>query len=57
MLTAKSASFSCLKSTAIFRKIAIIFPGRNKPNNKSLSMLQTNKLKRSRGAVVEVYLF
>ena len=31
--------------------------GRNKPNNNSFSMLQTNKLKRSLGAVAEVYLF
>ena len=30
------------------------FLGRNKPNN-NFSMLQTNKLKRSRGTIVEVY--
>ena len=58
-LTERSTSFSdiCQKFRTIFCKIAIISLGRNKPNNNSFSMLQTNKLKRSLGAVAEVYLF
>ena len=46
-LTKKSASFSdtCLKFMIIFRKIVIIFLGRNTPNNKFLDVTnkETNK--------------
>ena len=43
MLTEKSAPFSdtCLKFTAIFCKIVIVFLGRNAPNNTFLDV--TNK--------------
>ena len=56
MLTERSTPFSdtCLNFTAFFRKILIIFLGRNTPNNKFLDV--TYKVKRSRGTVVEVYL-
>ena len=58
-LTVRSTPFGdiCLKFRTIFHKIVTIFLGRNKPNNNSFSMLQTNKLKRSRTTVVEVCLF
>ena len=57
MLTERSTSFSdtCLKLTAIFCKIVIIFLGRNTPNYKFLDV-RKNELKRSRETVVEVYL-